>query len=626
MERFTLRGVVVFFSLFLAAGLLTGCSDDVDNLTQEVADENGSVSGQVVQGDTQQPVRGLTVEVRSGDIETTETDENGLFEVDGLAPTILTPVGIGGVGPPAGTVGGQGHLVTISDQREVADDPTDVGEDEIASEADRLATKQYRVHIGQDIGGANQPFDVDMGIIAMNQQGTIIAQVNLEDGTAAPDGVTVVARPLGGTNTVCSGPLQNINPVVAVTTVAVPVSATTVSGAATLNGLDKCQNYTVNAPAQVVNGVQHVTAVAVTVDLATVEDINASTRVALVLIEAVLDEPLVLVSTNISPSTDILTFLGNPTRPILVPSFAFTFLASTNVSSFDPVGFGGGTIGLANPAPQFSAPLTGDIVLVFNLPVELASGVALTFNNDLVDPDPDDTGGNSPAGFPAGTGATLAGVTATFDTSQTVLTISHTTALTANQIYTLQGTLRTIGSNNLNNLSTLASSGVFGGAAFYILPGTGLTVPDTNNGAVYATDSSTIPAVANISADNLNGSSTVTNNPTQVFLQFPEAVAGTMRLVSQTANGTTTVINGGNVAILPSGGTRLASFFGDGTPPCTICRGSSTSSDGTTFSFAIPGVFLNDNSAATSNSVEVFLEVVDTQGDIFVDTLTLNIQ
>ena len=601
MGNLTFRGVVGFLSLFLAAGLLAGCpGDDDGDRTQEVADESGSVSGQIVQGDTQQPVEGLTVTVRSGDAQDTETDENGVFEIDGLAPTILTPATIGGANPtlpPPGGLIGSGHLVTISDNREVADDPTDVGEGEIASEADRLATKHYRVHIGQDIGGANQPFDVDMGIIAMNRQGTIIVQVNLEDGAAAPDGVTVAARPTAGTNPACSAPLQNINTVigvVGVTTVAVPISATTVSGAATLNGLDECQDYVVTAPAQVINGTQYATASTVSGDLATVEDINGSTTIALVLFPTTLDEPLAAVSVNMSPSLAFQAALGSgPTRP----SFPFTFGASSNVSNF-------GTIVLTNPQAEFTAPLTGDLVIVFNLPVTVDNDIALTFLNNLVDPDANDDLALD-TGFNVNT--TLSGVTGVVDASGTVLTISHTTALTANQIYTLQGTVRTVGSDFLNFLNTLNSTGTF-----------------TGNGTVYATDSSVAPLAANITADNLNGTTDGTGGAGQVFFQFREVVAGTHRVIATTTGTTTTQINSGNVAITPAGGTRLFSTAVDPAPvnACTICR----TGDGTTFSFPIFGVNLNDNIAGTVNSVQVFVDVVDTEGNRLVDTLTLNIQ
>lgn len=608
MNRKVRKSLTGLLSLIGIVGLfIAGCditSPDTLTVRQGVGDAPGTVSGQVIRGDTQKPQDGLTVQVASLPVRTTTTDVNGRFSVSGLAATrAFTGTSMVIISSP--------HTLSIKDERTVG-----TGSNQIASESERLATISLEVNITlpPDASGANQPVLNEMGIIGMNVGMSLNVLVTIPGGTVAPDGVTVAAIP---STTECT----TVTPIQTqlLTSGAVPVSATTGAGAAgtgnatgtgvaSLSGLDKCIGYTIVVPAQVVGGTQMAVGL---YPSGTISGVEGEMDIAVALSNRTFTESLSVITSNMTPDSAYSA----------IDSGTVTFDDFFNVSN------AGINSGLTNPVMHFTAPLTGNIIIVFNLPTVLDNDVALSFLNNLIDPDPaPDDGTDDGFGDSTALGGTVSGSLDTATSS--ILTITHSTALVANQIYTMQGTVRNIGTDSLSTLNTLSSSG-------------SLT---SGTGTVYATDSSQSPSSSNITADNLNGLATSTT-ASQVFLQFTEAVAGTGRVISVTTNGDNDSVQGSNFTIFPDNGSvvvtgiedlRLASFFGDGAPVCSVfgavntvtgCRGSSTASDGVTFAFPIPSVSLADNQGGTTttNTVEIFLDVVDTQGNRFTGILSLNI-
>ncbi len=562
-KSFALMGAAILMAVGLA-----GCPaiDDGDlTIKADVAAAPGTVNGQVIRGDNQLPQQGVTVEVMDrGKFKSTKTDSDGRFRVSGLAVDS----------------GGSNHLVVITDERSEGN-----GDNQIPTEADRLATASFRVQLNSVSAGENQPFQRDLGVIALGLGITINVQVTLTGGTLAPDGVVVVALSQG-TNDNCVGDWTEQSS--GFEHELAPIRQTTVSGVAAFGGLDICQDYLFVVVAQRINDVLHRSAV---VDINDTAGIEGDNLVVVNVRTAIDNDDVAIISHNLGASP-LFTAAAN------LPGFGQV----RNQTENDVVA-GGFNLGFSNNLGFGATNLTAgaaasDMIFIFNLPVELvASGTGdvdlRVQQNRLNDPDTDDDG-NPDTGF--NVAGNVTGVSGSLDATGTILTVQRP-ALTVNERYTIQGSVR----NPTNGeVVTIAAAGGF----------SGIYINDETSGPV--------PTL-----DNRSGQLATTDTPSLVFLTFNEGVVGTYTLLSSVEDGTTTTVPGpAPVAINPGTTTLLASHFGDTTGgpdpnPCTACLNT----DGVRVVQPIPGLTLDDD----ADSATLFISVRDVSGNLFQDTVTLDV-
>jgi hypothetical protein len=238
--------------------------------------------------------------------------------------------------------------------------------------------------------------------------------------------------------------------------------------------------------------------------------------------------------------------------------------------------------------------------MVFNYPVSVSGDITVSFLLSLAAP------------TTTGYGNTFLVSTATgaVDATGTVVTLTNTASWTINQAYFLDGAVTAV-INGMTQNSLLAS-------AFYVV----------DNSA------SGLSATTALIADNYSGSTgtTLPANPNNtIYVNFPEYVYGTYRVISQATNTTTPAIIADFESNLPSGiitlGTNTLSFgnFSTNAPgtdnkvvyrvPLAIPTGGFYSSTND-----IPG----DNNAR--NNITVHFDVHDLEGNAFSKTVTLDIQ
>ncbi len=575
MKRKSLRGLL---SLVGILGALVACDIEAPSsltVKQGTSSAPGVISGQVINGTTQLPQENLTVEIASGTLKTTKTDKNGRFSISGLAVTTLCD------NTSNGTMCfdvSDWHHVRITDQRSVGS-----GSSRIPSEADRLAPLNMRAAIVQagNTGGANPLAENDMDVLRMNPGVAVNALLTVPGGTPAPAGVTVAAY--WDSQGDCTSE-QNSNGSewsYMESFDLVPASVTTdASGIAAFSGLDRCQEYELIVPAQVVGGTPMVSTSLSLTDLP-----EGTPNKVITLDPAVPDESISIIVTNMDLESNSPYVRSGGS----LPNFSDTWVAygavlnttTSNITTTD-----------------YTAPITGNLILVTRVPATLDGDIGLFYEDTLADPDADNDGA-ADAGWPAD--KTVAGVTGSFDSFGSILTVVHTEDLKKNQFYQLTGTLRNNANNSFFNLATGVDE-------------------------IYVSDSGSVPSATTITVDNLDGEQPALTTGTP-YLVFAEAVAGTYRVISYTDDGTTTVVNGSNQTINQGTLIRFASHTGDGTPTCDSCLSTAApfTADEDKVIDSIAGVpALNDDGG--NDSVEIFLDVVDMQGNRFVGTTTFAVR
>lgn len=550
----------IVFSLFIPIlFLFSGCTEDHFKLDFSVADPAAVVSGQVINGETQDPVSGLEAElVVDGSPRVTLTDTKGRFVFGGVPVT-----------------SGAGHLLTITDKRTPA--PTVV-----------LATHQQRVGVAGVSAGENQANSVDLGIIALAPGASLTVLVT-NPTSPVPAGVTVMAIPTAG-NGSCSG----FQVVVSLGGAGLNIHAqTSSSGVATLSGLNKCVSYTIVVPAQVIGGTQFTTGAAVVATLAGVQGENS---VTVALAKSTPNEALINIASNMG-------LPGNAGAGSV--ALASRLNASNLLAAALPLG---------NPIPAgtpatFTAGTTGDLILVLNLPATSDGDINLTTTDDLRDPDANDNAALD-AGFAGG--LIVSGTTGSLDSTGTILTIKHTAALTANAIYNIQGTLRgpsaavlPASTTNTLDLNTLSAIYVSDSGA---VPSSTTISADNFNGSATSVVASPVFLVFN---EYVTGTVRLISTATG-----PIATTVTTTFDSL-AN---TPLIGGTGSIIFSDATDPTTVPPDAFGPCTVCKtGNGTfyrvALPGVTLADNI--------AATTNNKVTVFVDVIDMQGNKFAGELSL---
>jgi len=230
------------------------------------------------------------------------------------------------------------------------------------------------------------------------------------------------------------------------------------------------------------------------------------------------------------------------------------------------------------------------IKIVFNYPVELTGNVSATYLNNLV-PSSDPNYGKV---------LSVTTLSGSLDPTGAIFTVVNSSPYIRNQSYTfVMPIIATVnGQKQAYDFST--------------------TSPFFSN-PVYVTDDSFsgLSPITTIKADNFNGTSgaTATSSSAQVYVEFPEKVFGSYRVIS-TRNGTT---------VTPFSSSSATFGFSDGT---MIYASNSGGADGAVV-FKLPlyyGVYLPDNRADSPSEVTISFDVMDAEGIRFNNTVTLPVQ
>ena len=231
------------------------------------------------------------------------------------------------------------------------------------------------------------------------------------------------------------------------------------------------------------------------------------------------------------------------------------------------------------------------IKLIFNYSVTLTENISATYINDQVAKSDPDFGKVIP----------VPTVSGTLDSTGTILTITNSAPYLANQTYYFSGAV----------MAEVNSQPQF----FKIsdLPSNGLT-----DGIVYIADNTPtgLNSQTALKADNFNGrtGATATTLMGSVYLEFPEKVYGSYRVLSTTSGSTTTTTSGNNYSFIFSNGDIVyASNYGG-------------ADNATVFRVPLNGIYMADNSATAPNEVTVSFDVTDLEGNNLSDTVTLPIQ
>lgn len=416
----------------------------------------------------------------------------------------------------------------------------------------------------------NTPVTENVGLVPLGKAFDLTV-VATADGTAV-SGVTVFAEPEGTSFDCSKSSFFFFEPIFASSDSEHEISAVTgADGKATLTGLNQCVNYMIVAAPHDGNGdgqYDHVTAAAF-FDGAT----NSARTVSLALAPAQRNDEITVVATSTDPNQSAGFGIRNITDTGADPG----------TNSF--FGFFGSFDSTVSTAP---------IKIVFNYPVSLSGGMTVSTNSLLVNPDA------SPAVPDDVTDATFGDTViltapAALDSTGTILTINPPTGgFPKNEMITLNGSV---------------TATIFGATSIFsdgILDGNLYVADDTATG---------LSATTTLTADNYNGSTGTTVGSGTVYLEFPEYVTGTFRVISTTVGTTVTEINGPTNTIDPFSGEMV---FTDGSlvPACGSCG------TGAGIFYRVPtGEFL-----ANGDKIKVAVDVTDAEGNHFNKEVELTVQ
>jgi hypothetical protein len=188
----------------------------------------------------------------------------------------------------------------------------------------------------------------------------------------------------------------------------------------------------------------------------------------------------------------------------------------------------------------------------------------------------------------------MVGVTAALSAGGTILTLTPSEPLLANETYDIRGAVTAVINGELQDLMLVNEWNVIGGGL----------------------------ASGAISADNYNGTTGQASAKTPIYIEFPEYVDGSALVKSYVDNGTPIAVN--HMLDLNTG-----QFVTDdhGTPAtndngCTagVCGG-----DHVSYRVSLP-LWLADDHAASANSVTVFVDATNTEGTHVAEELTLKVE
>lgn len=555
--------------LFVPMLFLAGCTEDHLTIDASVADPHGTVTGKVIAGTTRVGIPKATVTlIVNGTLRRTVTKTDPF---------------------PTDTIDDAGFF-------EFGGVPS--GQHQLRVEASGFATIQTLVTVPFS-NEANQPVTVNQGNIVMAEVFELI--VNTINGkTGAPvTGITVFAEPTNQIASECEklGGFDIFDLTSDDSFEITDVSATENDSAkAHLVGLNKCEVYIIVAPAQ--SGF-------ITSSSTFLGGTNQANEMTLVLIAEV---------DNTSGFGIISSNFGSGAA-FSAANLGVVDEGNTGVGSLAKLGF---TLSLAPHATTRSTGSTGNIVLVFSHPIALNGGFEITHVNDLIDPDTADAASTvdfPDAGFPK---VVTTAVTTTLSANETVLTINPNTNLPPNESIILHGRVSAAASKSTLDLETLGS---------------------TDAAGIYVSDdtASSLTALSQVTADNYNGSTgdsdlndDGTVDKTTVFLEFPEAVTGSFRIVCVADTSPTCSDTGSSPVTI--GPTNSTVVFTDGRQDAGnafSCPGGllDCTGSGAGVIFRVnTGVALADDNLESNNEISVFLDVTTADGTRLQGVVILPVQ
>jgi hypothetical protein len=255
---------------------------------------------------------------------------------------------------------------------------------------------------------------------------------------------------------------------------------------------------------------------------------------------------------------------------------------------------------------SFAVKPAQSIIVVYNYPVSVSGGITVSYLKTL------------DLSTTTGYGDTFLVTTATggIDATGTVVTISNTASWAINQAYTVNSSVTAVINGGTQN-STF-------GNAFYVVN------DDATSGLLKNTAANT-NATLGVIADNYNGfTGTLTSNT--IYVNFPEYVYGTYRVISKQTNSSVNVIIADADNNLPSGlitrGTNSNSTDNTanahwGTADSVVYRVPIDNPNVAGFYTSVDNV--SSNTASLSN-ITIHFDVRDLEGNDFSKTVTLPIQ
>lgn len=301
------------------------------------------------------------------------------------------------------------------------------------------------------------------------------------------------------------------------------------------------------------------------------------------------------------PTDSNATVALNLTKPMRDDTIQV--VGSNTMTIWNAGGTGAGAINIEqNSGAQYTVDGTAGgfaikpgqtIIMVYNYPVSVSGAITVSYLQSLVAP------------TTTGYGNTFLVTTATgaIDATGTVVTLTNSAPWTINNAYMVDGSVTAlIGTQNF--ISTQNSKI---GGNFYV-------VDDSANG---------LSPTTTLIADNYSGNTGTTlptnpNNP--IYVNFPEYVYGTFRVISKATNSTVQTIIADGEANLPAGIITLGTN--------TLNFGSfNTNAPGTAnkLVYRVPLGYLSTNNTTTLNNITVHFDVRDLEGNAFSKTVTLDI-
>ncbi|MBI3609001.1 MAG: carboxypeptidase regulatory-like domain-containing protein [Nitrospirae bacterium] len=486
-------------------------------------DGTGTVTGQVIDGATRTPIGNVEVSLIVNGVKHT------LQSSPSADPDLTGTFAFSGV--PAGL-----HSLKIA--------------------AAGYAVWQTTVAVAQSQDAT--PHTENLGKIGLGK-GFSLKVVTTADGEVLP-GVTVVAQP-NGVTTDCGfyatyyyyPPPQTAVLISPFALGNAEISVVTDSqGQGNFSGLNQCLQYLLVALPHDTNGdgVYDYTAAVTVYDGTT----NSDDTIALALKAVQRNDPISLVGTSMDHNLRVVFTARNlsdtgpdPGSDLLIRGAGCVY--NPNSSSCP-------TPSVYTPDyPSFSVPATGThsvFTFVFNYPVS-ASSATVAYLDDLVNPDADENDAVDP-GFPL---SRSIAATVTLDVTGTIITV----------------TPPAVGFPKNETITVGPITAVVNG------------VTSTLNQEVYVEDdtASGLSASTSITADNYRllpaTTTSYSSGAPSAYLDFPEYVTGTYRVVSYTTSSGTTTVNGPPVTIVSSnyyGGPTSSMgemVFSDGSsaPACEKC-------------------------------------------------------
>lgn len=539
-----LRVAILFLGMSF---FVAGCDDtNFEPTIVKEASPTGVITGKVIDGNSRLPLEGVDLSlIVNGEKRTTQSSSSSDSDLKGTFVFSAVPAG--------------SHPLKIA--------------------ATGFSTVQLLVGVLQS--SDNTPVTANLGAIFLGKTFDLKV-VTTDRGNIVP-GVSVFALP-NGFPSECNPVFFSSNPFFTVSDISNEIRSTTdENGIATLAGLNQCGRYLIAAPPHDSNddGIyDYGTATA------TIEGINSEKTISLVLVQSQRDDPISVVATSMDRNREVAFDARNLSDTGPDPGSNLPVIGAGCVPS--------------NCSPASTVPssnTTSPIKLVFNYPVSTDGPIAVSYIDDLVNPDADGNDVIDPD-FPK---IKSLAAPAALDSTGTILTITPPPGgFPKNETIRIKSITATVA-----GLSSSFTQDVY-------------ISDDTGTG---------LNASSSITADNYNGSS-ASSSLSQVYLEFPEYVTGTYQVISVAAASGATQGPNDVVRINPESffsGVDGETIYTDGTiaPLCSVCGNGA----GIVHRVRVlSGPFSSNLSLADGDRIKIGIDVTDVEGNHFFKEIELTVQ